>query len=277
MFVRHFYKKAFEILKTLPWKLLGLMLLGNLLVYLAGVIGVLPVISFPVSMVLTAVTTLVFLMHYRGEETEAEQLFDGFKNFWHVAGGMCWMALWVFIWTLIPLAGLVFGAIKAYSYRFTPYILMTEPEIPPTQALKKSMALTEGHKGPMFLSHLGVFGICAALIFVFVLLSLIPFVGLFFGLIGILAGLAAVVAASLFNRVLDAAFYQELACEPEEFAKEMAEEQSEADARREARQSAQLPPQNPAGSPEPETRYCPSCGEAQKSEAKFCSACGTKL
>ena len=55
-----------------------------------------------------------------------------------------------FLWSLIPVVGIVFGVIRAYEYRFTPYILMTRDDVKPTEAIKVSKAETMGYKGKMF-------------------------------------------------------------------------------------------------------------------------------
>ena len=65
-------------------------------------------------------------------------------------GGLAWMYLWIFLWSLIPVVGIVFGVIRAYEYRFTPYILMTRDDVKPTEAIKVSKAETMGYKGKMF-------------------------------------------------------------------------------------------------------------------------------
>ncbi len=67
------------------------------------------------------------------------QLFDTFKD-WktvkkRVLCGMGWAGLWIFLWSLIPVAGIVFGIIRTYEYRLTPYIL-AEPDMPITEAIK---------------------------------------------------------------------------------------------------------------------------------------------
>ena len=55
-----------------------------------------------------------------------------------MVGGMAWMSLWIFLWSLIPVVGIVFGVIRMYEYRFVPYILMTRDDVKPTDALRVS-------------------------------------------------------------------------------------------------------------------------------------------
>ena len=70
-------------------------------------------------------------------------------------GGSLWMALWVFIWSLlfwIP------GIVKSFSYAMTPYILADCPEVSATEALKISQRMMKGHKGELFMLQLSFIG-----------------------------------------------------------------------------------------------------------------------
>lgn len=202
--------KALNVLKQKPVRLWGVSLLCMLLVTLAAVFGVLPILSVPIALVLNAGMAAVFLAGYRGGEVNADALFLGFKNFFHVAGGMGWMALWVFIWGLIPVVGPVFAVIKAYSYRFVPYILMHEPEIPVTEALRVSMRKTEGFKGRMFLADFLVSLACALVIAILYLLSTVRYVGIAFLVILALALIFFGLVVPLLMGLISAAGYEEI-------------------------------------------------------------------
>lgn len=78
---------------------------------------------------------------YRGEEADV--------------GGMLWMALFTFLWTLLFI---VPGIIKALAYFMTPYILADCPDVTATDALKLSMRMTSGHKGKVFVMGLSFIG-----------------------------------------------------------------------------------------------------------------------
>ena len=81
---------------------------------------------------------MIFLHTYQtGEEPHTADLFQTFRKdrFLRVVGGMAWMSLWIFLWSLIPVVGIVFGVIRMYEYRFVPYILMTRDDVkPPTRS-----------------------------------------------------------------------------------------------------------------------------------------------
>ena len=93
---------------------------------------------------------------YRGEQADIGDMFSvGFSNYWRNVGGILWMQLFTFLWTLLFI---VPGLIKALAYFMTPYILADTKEVRPTQALKLSMRMTKGHKGKIFVMCLSFIG-----------------------------------------------------------------------------------------------------------------------
>ncbi|MEA4869097.1 MAG: zinc ribbon domain-containing protein [Christensenella sp.] len=202
--------KAIEVLKQKPLRLWGVSLLCQLLILLAAVFGVLPIISIPIALVLNAGMAAVYLSGYRGQEVNADALFAGFKRFFRVAGGMGWMALWILIWGMIPVAGIVFAVIKAYSYRFVPYFMIQDPDISATEALRLSVKKTEGFKGRMFLADFLVILAVYVVVAVFALLGMIPHVGVVFQIIGCLVSLAISLLLPLLLGLIHAAGYEEI-------------------------------------------------------------------
>ena len=157
------YKKSFSALKKQPFRLWGIALLGAFL-YLAACIGFIavPAAAFCVNLLLSASLAMIFLNSYRtGLEPKTAYLFAAFRKdrIWRVLGGMAWMQLWIFLWSLIPIAGIVFGVIRAYEYAFVPYILMTREDVKPTEAIKISKQETMGYKGRMFGADMLLFAI----------------------------------------------------------------------------------------------------------------------
>ena len=63
--------------------------------------------------------------------------------------------LYNFLWYF---ALVVPGIIKSYEYRFVPYILADNPNLPTDQVINRSMLLTEGHKMDMFFMDLSFIG-----------------------------------------------------------------------------------------------------------------------
>ena len=208
-------------LKTLmkkPVQLWGLSLLGVILQSLSNVLcAVPPILGMGVSSTLSAGMENVFLDAYHQKEINSKQIFSGFssgKSFLRIAGGMLWRMLWLFLWALfalIPIVGWVIApimlVIKGISYSFTPYLLLRKKDISPLDALKRSMEMTKGYRGKIFLTYL----ICyAALLVVGLLLFLIAKIGGFAVVLAGLIGLVIGVFCPLFFGVLRAAMFTEV-------------------------------------------------------------------
>ena len=208
-------------LKTLmkkPVQLWGLSLLGVILQSLSNVLcAVPPILGMGVSSTLSAGMENVFLDAYHQKEINSKQIFSGFssgKSFLRIAGGMLWRMLWLFLWALfalIPIVGWVIApimlVIKGISYSFTPYLLLRKKDISPLDALKRSMEMTKGYRGKIFLTYL----ICyAALLVVGLLLFLIAKIGGFAVVLAGLIGLVIGIFCPLFFGVLRAAMFTEV-------------------------------------------------------------------
>ena len=212
--VSSIYKKTFSVLMKRPFRLWGISLLAEFLclVAYAGFIGV-PAAAFCAALLLSASMSMIFLNSYRtGLEPKTAYLFSAFRKerVWHVLGGMAWMYLWIFLWSLIPVVGIVFGVIRAYEYRFTPYILMTRDDVKPTEAIKVSKAETLGYKGKMFGADMLAIGAWIVGIAVLSLLGAIPYLGVLFKIVRFVFNLAYSLLAPLFFGILSAAFYVEI-------------------------------------------------------------------
>ena len=208
-------------LKTLmkkPVQLWGLSLLGVILQSLSNLLcAVPPILGMGVSSTLSAGMENVFLDAYHQKEINSKQIFSGFssgKSFLRIAGGMLWRMLWLFLWALfalIPIVGWVIApimlVIKGISYSFTPYLLLRKKDISPLDALKRSMEMTKGYRGKIFLTYL----ICyAALLVVGLLLFLIAKIGGFAVVLAGLIGLVIGIFCPLFFGVLRAAMFTEV-------------------------------------------------------------------
>lgn len=210
-------KKSFEVILKKPFRLWGLSLMGALLSIIATIFaGPVVGISIAIDFVLKLGMAWIFLDGYRDKEVSSNQLFEPFKHFWKSFAGMGWMNLWVLIWSLIPFAGLVFGVIKGYAYSLTPYILRENDEMSPNDALKKSMDLTKGYKGNMFITDL-IFCLCIFVpVFIFALLGRVPYVGVVFNVILVLVVLVICAFGGLFTGLIKAAWYDEITKAAEE-------------------------------------------------------------
>ena len=205
------YKQVFSILRRKPLKLWGASMLGSLFLGIVPILAVLPIVSIPITLVLTFGLTGVYIIGSRCEEPEVEQLFCGFKNFRNVAKVMGWKLLWVFLWVLIPVAGIVLAIMKEYSYKFVPHILYESSELSPDDALKKSMAITQGSRLKMFVADLIIVAIVTLGSLLFAVgTRLWPF-EVFFIVLLVLWGVLAAVFVPLIMGLVSAVFYERLA------------------------------------------------------------------
>ena len=300
--ISNLYQKTFSVLMKRPLRLWGITLLSSVLLVVVhiGFIGI-PAVGFCALLLLEASMSMIYLNSYRtGLEPKTAYLFAAFRKdrIWRVLGGMAWMQLWIFLWSLIPIVGIVFGVIRAYEYAFVPYILMTRDDVRPTEAIKVSKAETMGYKGKLFGADLLLEGAYFVVILLLSLLSMIPYVGIVFTILRVVLTVVFGVLAPLFLGILHAAFYVEIQ------NRRAAGQQPSAPAQ-------PVPPVIPAPASEPETQpapqgepvvispepeapvqpeqtepeqpqptepRCPHCGAAVKTPgAVFCTSCGKRL
>lgn len=209
------YGRAFKVLMKKPFKLWGISLLAIFLSsVLSGLCGfAIPVLGISVSLLISTAMTMIFLKGYRGEDVNTTQLFVCFKD-WNtikrVVLGLGWMYLWIFVWALIPIVGPFIALVRVYEYRLTPYILVLEPEVAITDAIKISAQKTKGYKLQMWLADFVYIIVCFVVGLVLGLLSAIPYLGILFGLVLFVFILAVAALGSLFVGLVQAAFYEEI-------------------------------------------------------------------
>ncbi|MGN0162153.1 MAG: zinc-ribbon domain-containing protein [Candidatus Ornithomonoglobus sp.] len=165
-----------------------------------------PFISIPAVLTLSAGMSALYLEGYNGVEITAEQLFRGFsrkhKCFPRVTLGMLWHSLWTIIWMLVPIAGIV----KVYQYRFTPYILLSRPEVSPVEALILSKKETKGHKLAMFATDFVIWAVLLLILALLAVITVIPFIGWVICVVGVIL---LAIFMPLFKGLIMAGFYQE--------------------------------------------------------------------
>ncbi|MBR4768159.1 MAG: hypothetical protein IK088_04190 [Lachnospiraceae bacterium] len=250
--------RALKVVAKKPFRLWGISLLAELLTAVAlfafgGVIG----IAIGIILLISVGNTMVFLHGYRGEQVEALQLFDAFRGkdtVKRVLIGMLWKELWVFLWGLIPFAGPVFAIIKTYQYRLTPYILVQEPEVNPTDAMKISKERTKGYVGKMFLTDLLIVGAVYVTAFVLMLLGLIPYVGVLFMIILVLTMIVVGAILPLVTGLVQAAYYEEI-----------------------TNPTIEVKAEPQAAPAQGEVKFCPQCGNPTAKDALFCTRCGYRF
>ena len=271
--IKKIYGRVFTVLSRKPFKLWGLAWLSVFLAFLANLLfGIIPGVGIALGLLLEVALVIVFLRGYLGEELHTLQLFECFKD-WktikRVLCGMGYMYLWVILWSLIPVVGIVFAIIRAYEYRLTPYILMLEPDVPATEAYKVSKKRTEGFKAKMFWADLLWVLIVWVAFLVLVLLAQIKYVGFIFGIVAFLLYIAIILFAVIISGLIGAAFYVEIqrnAGEGPQFDDSMNNPPEKVKA-------VPAVPAAPAG----EFKFCPQCGSKNTKESKFCTNCGYKF
>lgn len=314
--VTSIYKKAFAVLRQKPVTLWGISLLCGLLELLAFIgFGAVPVGAFIVAWALEAGMAMIYLNSYRtGLKPKSTYLFAAFKKdrFWRVVGGLAWMELWIFLWALIPIVGIVFAVIRAYEYRFTPYILMTRDDVKATDAIKLSKQETMGYKGKMFWADMLIVLLYLAAALVLLIFSLIPFIGVLFRVVNTLLSIAFSLFAPLFLGIVQAAFYVETKsapaapaqptpptipapvapvaptapAAPEAPVTEAPAEEAPAPAEEAPAEAptetapAETPAEEAPAEVAPEAaraRFCPTCGHEFAPADRFCQSCGTPV
>lgn len=88
---------------------------------------------------------------WRDENPEFGIIFKGFSDsLGRYIGGTLLVFLFTWLWSLLLI---VPGIIKALSYSMTPFIL-ADTDLSAQESIKKSMAITQGYKGKIFVMYL---------------------------------------------------------------------------------------------------------------------------
>ena len=205
------YKDAFSSYRDRAVRMLGITWFAGLISFLATVLlsGML-LLALAVDFVVTSSLAVIYLREYNKEKTSVEDVFAPFSDkekLRRVVLGMAWMELWLFIWALIPIVGFVFAIIKGYKYRYTPYILMNEPEVPIMEAIKESERRTAGLRLDMFIADLAAYSVLTVVCIILGLLGMIPYVGVVFIILLVLVMIAGVAAMPVVTNALNCIFF----------------------------------------------------------------------
>lgn len=259
--ISYVFKKAVNILGKKPFMLWGVSLLCAVITIAVKLTGwIVPIITIPIVLTLNAGMSALYLDGYNGKEVNSKQLFRGFSKdcISRVPAGMLWYQLWSTIWLFVPIAGIV----KSYSYSFTPYILLTRPDVSVLDALKKSMSETQGYKLKIFCADLIMSLILVGLYLLFFLIMLSSILGWIVGFVGMVA---TVILFPLFAGLVRAGFYEEVQsgrfkqpCYNYGYNQHM-----------------NVPPSNgPANGAN--VWFCTKCGAKNITDSNFCTQCGSQ-
>ena len=257
--IKSMYLRVFQVLMKKPFRLWGISLLGVLLTSLGSALAGIPLLAIAIALLLELGMARIYLRGYRGQENQVENLFDGFRaDFGKKLAGSAWAELFKFLWSLIPVVGVIFRIIRSYEYALVPYILMERPEVAPLEARLVSREETKGWKGLMFGADVLLAVLVMAAFLVLALLGLIPVLGILFRLVLAVFCLACIAFLPLVYGLLHAAFYEEI--RSGSLAAEAAAQANAVHARY-------------AGG----TAACPVCGKPLDPGARFCPNCGSPV
>ncbi len=128
----------------------GLLVVGGIvLLVLLVVLGIAALIVNVATATVGVSTKKAAILLVKGDKLTWQAVWADFKKNWkRYLGISAWSLLWTFLWSLLFF---VPGVIKGLSYSMAPYLVIENPEMTVRQALKKSMEITDGHKGKLFL------------------------------------------------------------------------------------------------------------------------------
>jgi len=95
------------------------------------------------------------LKQHDGRDPQFNDLFSLFDHFGTGFAQRFLRGLYEFLWGLLLI---IPGIVASYSYAMTPYILAENPNMGARDAISRSKAMMDGHKGELFMLHLSFIG-----------------------------------------------------------------------------------------------------------------------
>lgn len=129
---------------------------GNAICLILGV--VLSLASIVVSSGLSAGYYSYFMNIHTYAEGDVSDLFTNFSSWWGMFKVQFLMVIKVFLWSLIPVAGIFLGIKAAISYAMSPYIYLDDTTKSARECIRESKAMMMGYKSDYFLLCLSLFG-----------------------------------------------------------------------------------------------------------------------
>lgn len=97
----------------------------------------------------------MLLKQHEKKDTAFDQLFSQFHRFGQGFAQKFLRGLYSLLWGLLFI---IPGIIKSYSYAMTPFIMADHPELTANEAIARSEAMMDGHKGDLFILRLTFIG-----------------------------------------------------------------------------------------------------------------------
>jgi uncharacterized membrane protein len=96
---------------------------------------------------------------FRHAKVTVGDCFSGFKANYGKAVGVSFLtSIYIFLWALIPFAGIFFVIVKSLAYSMSMYVLQDNPYMSVTECITESQRIMDGRKGKLFLLGLSFFG-----------------------------------------------------------------------------------------------------------------------
>jgi uncharacterized membrane protein len=133
----------------------GMFVYWIMLVVISSVPGLGVLASWIVTGPLAFGLTLFFLNISRDADAKISQIFEGFKIFPKTVTAYILMVLFILLWSLLFI---IPGIITSLAYAMTMFILIDNPSLSASEALKESKRMMKGNKWKLFCLYLRFLG-----------------------------------------------------------------------------------------------------------------------
>jgi uncharacterized membrane protein len=126
----------------------------------SAILSLIPVVgSLASAVIVTPAFSLsmarVYIMVVKGDKPEAKDAFCGFDDFFSAFKVTLLVGVFTFLWSLLFV---IPGIVKSIAYSMSMYILAENKGKSARECIKESIAMTNGHKGELFVLSLSFIG-----------------------------------------------------------------------------------------------------------------------
>ena len=126
----------------------------------SAILSLIPVVgSLAAAVIVTPAFSLsmvrVYIMVVKGDKPEAKDAFSGFDDFFSAFKVTLLVGVFTFLWSLLFV---IPGIVKSIAYSMSMYILAENKGKSARECIKESIAMTNGHKGELFVLSLSFIG-----------------------------------------------------------------------------------------------------------------------
>lgn len=217
---KHLMRSAIDIMNEKGFGIIAFSLFTFLVSLLAFLLfGIVLGVALAIICLITTASAKLYLDAVNAKKFKCVDLFSVIKEpkmAIRIIGGLAWRELNVLLWFLIPVAGIYFGMKKAYAYSLTAYILLNNPDVKTTEAIKVSEEITLGYKRHLLGADAIPVIIYAVITIALILLVLICYSGkfvfgvLFFEFLAVVVTCGFFIFYNCFRGLVHAKFYNEM-------------------------------------------------------------------